>query len=40
MSDERQPRVMPDASTIVSASTNSTALARNAEATRNAAVTT
>ena len=31
----RQPRVTPIASTIVSASTISTALARNADATKN-----
>src|SRR6266404_1163212 len=39
VSDERQSRVMPAASTIVSASTNSTALARNADAMRKPAVT-
>ena len=34
VSDERQPRATPDASTMVSASTISTALARNADRTR------
>src|SRR2546421_74732 len=37
--DERQPRVIPAASTIVSASTISTALARKAERTRKTALT-
>ena len=38
VSDERQPRATPEARTIVSASTNSTALARKAERTRKPAV--